>query len=577
MSHIFISYSRRDLTFAQKIVDALAAQNVEMWIDWKSIPKGEDWEQEIYRGIEAADALLFLISPDSIRSKMCNTEIIHALKSGKRILPVLLKKSTTSEFLDETAKREIERLNWVFIQKDIDDFDGAIEQIRKTIRTDYDWVRFHTTLLTKALAWERAGEDASRLLRGKELAEAEKQIADSGPATEPFLTDLQRQFLTKSRQSVKRRQALPYSVLALLAATIFLGGKFFYLILPISSACPEVGSVSFEIPRAKLTESTYQTLLEAIENGPSKTARQNCELGAEELIYVTFGDSSAGDQIELSVRLPEIPAYQLDLLQEIREFGPELVEQSEAIALLNAFSAYSVGEYQTSIDLLTGYDSLSSLTLLAQAQLFRDDLGASREAYDLALQKTQPDSVYTGKLNMGAALALWRPESYYLLSFEGKKEDCKAAAIYYSHAMDQFEADKLAHNVRILYANYCFTDNDKTVPGLEQYAVWKDEAPQSESDLQSKDATYINATEQYILALRERMNKGPTLQYRNHLISAQPLMLARAALSDFYWKVDENCAEARVSRDEFRSSIYSGIEKWSLERLLQSQPFFCRS
>jgi hypothetical protein len=60
MSHIFISYSRKDLDFAQKIVDALAANDLDTWIDWKSIPKGEDWEQEIYHGIESAVAFLFL-------------------------------------------------------------------------------------------------------------------------------------------------------------------------------------------------------------------------------------------------------------------------------------------------------------------------------------------------------------------------------------------------------------------------------------------------------------------------------------------------------------------------------------
>ena len=47
MSHIFISCSRKDLTFAQKIVDVLAAKHLDTWIDWKSIPKGEDWEQAI--------------------------------------------------------------------------------------------------------------------------------------------------------------------------------------------------------------------------------------------------------------------------------------------------------------------------------------------------------------------------------------------------------------------------------------------------------------------------------------------------------------------------------------------------
>ncbi len=61
MSHIFISYSRRDIDFARKIVTALADNDLDTWIDWKSIPKGEDWEQEIYRGIEEADALLDMV------------------------------------------------------------------------------------------------------------------------------------------------------------------------------------------------------------------------------------------------------------------------------------------------------------------------------------------------------------------------------------------------------------------------------------------------------------------------------------------------------------------------------------
>lgn len=62
MSHIFISYARKDIDFAERIVDALAAGNLENWIAWKSMPKGEDWEQEDYRHIKQAEAFLFLIS-----------------------------------------------------------------------------------------------------------------------------------------------------------------------------------------------------------------------------------------------------------------------------------------------------------------------------------------------------------------------------------------------------------------------------------------------------------------------------------------------------------------------------------
>ena len=86
MSHIFISYSRRDIEFAQKIVDALAKNKLDTWADWKNIPASVGWEAEIFRGIEEADAFLFLISPDSVRSKMCNEEITHAVKNHKRII-----------------------------------------------------------------------------------------------------------------------------------------------------------------------------------------------------------------------------------------------------------------------------------------------------------------------------------------------------------------------------------------------------------------------------------------------------------------------------------------------------------
>src|SRR5687768_17743046 len=114
MSHIFISYSRSDLDFAQNIVDALAAQNLEMWIDWKSIPKGEDWEQEIYRGIEEADTFLFLISPDSIKSEICNKEIAHAVKNNKRVIPIVVRDADVKNFFYEISKKEISRRNWIF-------------------------------------------------------------------------------------------------------------------------------------------------------------------------------------------------------------------------------------------------------------------------------------------------------------------------------------------------------------------------------------------------------------------------------------------------------------------------------
>jgi hypothetical protein len=68
----------------------LADNNLDTWIDWKSIAKEEDREQEIFHGIKRADAFLFLISPDSVASEMCNQEIAYAVRNGKGLLPAFI-------------------------------------------------------------------------------------------------------------------------------------------------------------------------------------------------------------------------------------------------------------------------------------------------------------------------------------------------------------------------------------------------------------------------------------------------------------------------------------------------------
>jgi WD40 repeat protein len=230
MPHIFISYSRKDIDFAGKIVKALAENDLDTWIDWKSIPKGEDWEQEIYRGVQEADAFLFLISPDSVMSQMCNREIAHAVKNGKRILPIFISNVDDKEvhnvidkFFQKEQKEEISRRNFIFCREGRDDFDNAIKETQKTIHTDFEWLKYHNLLQNKALAWDRAQKDDSRLLRGKELQEAEQQLANVGSQKDPQPTTLQRQYLLKSRQYADyMRRTITWSAIGVAVIMILL-------------------------------------------------------------------------------------------------------------------------------------------------------------------------------------------------------------------------------------------------------------------------------------------------------------------------------------------------------------------
>jgi hypothetical protein len=197
MSDIFISYSRRDMDLVQKIIGALTINNLDTWVDWKSIPKGEDWEQEIYQGIEESSVLLYIVSPDSVRSEMCRKEVAHAAKNGKRIIPVIINDVEAREL-----PSEISRLNPIYCRQNQDDFSKAIEEINITIHTNYEWLKFHTTLQVKALEWERHNRDDSYLMRGRELQNAQTKIAAN--KEEPYLTELQQQYVTASRRRESR-------------------------------------------------------------------------------------------------------------------------------------------------------------------------------------------------------------------------------------------------------------------------------------------------------------------------------------------------------------------------------------
>ena len=80
MTDVFISYSRKDKAFVQQLHNTLITQEREVWVDWADIPLTSDWWAEIKAGIESAHNFIFVISPDSITSEVCDQELNHAQK-----------------------------------------------------------------------------------------------------------------------------------------------------------------------------------------------------------------------------------------------------------------------------------------------------------------------------------------------------------------------------------------------------------------------------------------------------------------------------------------------------------------
>lgn len=88
-NHIFISYSRADAEFAQKVAEDLRAHGVNIWLDKIDIPVGSRWDRAVEEALETCGRLLLVMSPTSVGSENVMDEISEAFQNNKQIIPIL--------------------------------------------------------------------------------------------------------------------------------------------------------------------------------------------------------------------------------------------------------------------------------------------------------------------------------------------------------------------------------------------------------------------------------------------------------------------------------------------------------
>ncbi|MDB4292886.1 toll/interleukin-1 receptor domain-containing protein [Maribacter sp.] len=84
---LFISYSRDDLAFVTRLVDALRKKGEDVWFD-SQIRSGNQWDHTIEQEIRRADVLITVLSETSVASHNVMDEVSLAIDLGKTILPV---------------------------------------------------------------------------------------------------------------------------------------------------------------------------------------------------------------------------------------------------------------------------------------------------------------------------------------------------------------------------------------------------------------------------------------------------------------------------------------------------------
>jgi WD40 repeat protein len=262
---IFISYSRQDATFVEQLRDALRSRGRSVWLDTSNIAPTSVWRQDIISAIDAASAVLFVISPSWLASEVSQRELNYAIEMHKKLVPVLYR--DVDHRLVNAALAEI---NWVLARSG-DNPEIALRNILFAVDTDLQYWKQGGDLNVKAAQWNERKRQPAYTLRGEALRRAEKWLAE-GASKKPAPSPLQVEYITAGRRAAAARQRTTIGALS--------AGIIITLILSIVA--------SF---LAETTQRQNVTL-----------TAQHRQLAGEALSNLAFSQFS-GDKIDLSVLL----------------------------------------------------------------------------------------------------------------------------------------------------------------------------------------------------------------------------------------------------------------------------------
>ncbi|HBL10008.1 MAG TPA: type IV secretion protein Rhs, partial [Cyanobacteria bacterium UBA11162] len=197
MTQVFLSYADEDKATMEKVRNSLRRDMITVWTNKTDIQTGEAFEDAINRGIEQADNLVFLISPDSVASYYCQQELDYALSFNKRIIPLLVRDTNTLQIPES-----LRQLHYIDLSDNAQDEDYHLDesQLLKILHQDETYYNEHKMLLTKALKWERQNKNSSILLRGYNLRHAELWLKGAEQRKKHPPTALQKEYISESLQ-----------------------------------------------------------------------------------------------------------------------------------------------------------------------------------------------------------------------------------------------------------------------------------------------------------------------------------------------------------------------------------------
>ncbi|MDJ0554868.1 MAG: TIR domain-containing protein [Microcoleaceae cyanobacterium MO_207.B10] len=197
MTQVFLSYATPDREIMEKIRSSIMREGLTVWTNETDIGYGKEFQEEIQKGVESADNVVYLISPESLTSEYCQKEIEYAFVNNKRLICLLIKATDLEEipprlraiqFIDITENENPEK------------YEVGVSELLKELQQDAKYYEKHKVLLVKSLKWQRQNYNKSILLRGYNLQnyQAWLKIAETKKQYQPL--KIQKEYIAESLQ-----------------------------------------------------------------------------------------------------------------------------------------------------------------------------------------------------------------------------------------------------------------------------------------------------------------------------------------------------------------------------------------
>ncbi|NEP71779.1 MAG: TIR domain-containing protein [Okeania sp. SIO2G4] len=190
MTQVFLAFAEANKSFMEQIRKSLIREGITVWSSHADIKTGKDFQIEINQGIAGADNLIYLLSPEAIKSEYCQQELTYALSLNKRIIPLLISPTDLTEISPEIS-------NLQFIDFTASEPEG-IDKLLKELKSEAVYYQRHKILLVKALKWLSQNRNPSILLRGYNLEQSQSWLELAGNRTANLPTYLQTEFIAES-------------------------------------------------------------------------------------------------------------------------------------------------------------------------------------------------------------------------------------------------------------------------------------------------------------------------------------------------------------------------------------------